>query len=114
MKFEGGKAVIKPESFNLMKQLSICKKSISQTCKECNIDNMSWRVEGHTAVSKKSTDGGMATSMDRARAGKTPPLPYRLTVSFYIQYASFSERMASTQISSSQKVVAASDHQRYC
>jgi hypothetical protein len=70
VKFEGGKAVIKPESFNLMKQLSICKKSISQTCKEFNIDNMSWRVEGHTAVSKKSTDGGMATSMDRARAGR--------------------------------------------
>ena len=68
VKFEGGKAVIKPESDSLMRQLGICKKAISQTCVEFGIPNMSWRVEGHTAVSKKSTDGGMATSTARAHA----------------------------------------------
>lgn len=68
VKFEGGKAVIKPESSNLMEQIGICKKAISKTCTEFQIPNMSWRVEGHTAVSKKSTDGGMATSEARANA----------------------------------------------
>jgi len=68
VKFEGGKAVIKPESDGLMLQVSVCKKCISQTCKEFKVDNMHWRVEGHTAVSKKSKDGGRQTSSDRAKA----------------------------------------------
>jgi outer membrane protein OmpA-like peptidoglycan-associated protein len=68
VKFESGKAIIKPESFDLMNQLAVCKKCISQTCLEFNVPNMHWRVEGHTAVSKKSIDGGMGTSTDRAKA----------------------------------------------
>lgn len=40
VKFEGGKAVIKAESDNLMHQIGICKKAISQTCIEFRIPNM--------------------------------------------------------------------------
>lgn len=68
IQFEGGKSVIKEVSYPLCQQLSITKQCIAQTCREFGVDNMHWRVEGHTAKSKKSKDGGIGTSNGRAKA----------------------------------------------
>ena len=68
IQFEPGGAVIKQDSYNLLNQLTVTKKCIAQTCREFAVPNMHWRVEGHTAKSKKSSDGGIATSNARARA----------------------------------------------
>jgi len=68
IQFVAGKAEIKPESANIMAQLSCAKQCITQTCSEFDVPNMHWKVQGHTAKSKKSKDGGMATSNGRAQA----------------------------------------------
>jgi outer membrane protein OmpA-like peptidoglycan-associated protein len=49
-------------------KIQVCRRSISVTCQEFGQPNMHWRVEGHTAKSKKSLDGGRSTSLERARA----------------------------------------------
>jgi len=68
IQFEAGTADIKQDSNGLLGQLTVAKKCISQTCGEFKVPDMHWRVEGHTAKSKKSHDGGMKTSNERARA----------------------------------------------
>ena len=68
IQFVAGKAEIKPASAGLMDQLACAKKCITQTCREFGVADMHWKVEGRTAVSKKSKDGGKATSNGRARA----------------------------------------------
>jgi flagellar motor protein MotB len=68
IQFEGGCAVIKQESAGLMHQISLSLRSICTTCGEFGRNLMQFRVEGHTAVSKKSPDGGIATSIGRSRA----------------------------------------------
>jgi outer membrane protein OmpA-like peptidoglycan-associated protein len=68
IQFEAGGAIIKQDSYSLLEQLITVKKCMAQTCGEIEVPNMHWRVEGHTAKSKKSTDGGIGTSNSRAKA----------------------------------------------
>jgi outer membrane protein OmpA-like peptidoglycan-associated protein len=65
IQFTGGKADIIPKSIPLMNQIAVCKRAITQTCAEFDVPNMHWRVEGHTAPSKKA-DGGKQLSKERA------------------------------------------------
>jgi outer membrane protein OmpA-like peptidoglycan-associated protein len=68
VQFEAGRAIVKTESQGLLDQLAVTKICISQVCDQYEIADMHWRVEGHTAMSKKSQDGGLQTSTDRATA----------------------------------------------
>jgi len=68
VQFEPGTSTIKSDSMPLLDQLVVARKCITKTCREFEVDDMLWRVEGHTAKSKKSADGGIATSMARAKA----------------------------------------------
>ena len=43
-------------------QIQLATISICQTCEEFSRDLLNFRVEGHTAFSKKSKDGGKKTS----------------------------------------------------
>jgi len=69
VQFEKGKAVIKQESRSICKELAVALQAIDQTCDESsNCPTMHFRIEGHTAVSKRSPDHGISTSTARARA----------------------------------------------
>ena len=69
IEFEPGTANLKAECNSLMGQLRIAIRAIDMTCVEFpEAPRMNFRVEGHTAPSAKSKDGGKKTSAQRAKA----------------------------------------------
>jgi outer membrane protein OmpA-like peptidoglycan-associated protein len=68
IQFEGGCATIKQASIPLLIQLETALSAIETTCNEFDLPHMHYRIEGHTAFSKKSPDGGGRTSSERALA----------------------------------------------
>lgn len=68
IQFKPGSAEIQEVSQGLMGQIKLALLSIEQTCGEFGVESMYFKIEGHTAVSKKkNNDGGISTSRARAR-----------------------------------------------
>lgn len=79
LQFEPGTATIKPICDELVSQIQVSLRAINIACNEFAFDKMQFKVEGHTAPSKKSTDGGIGTSQGRAlevcrRVGADPDI----------------------------------------
>jgi outer membrane protein OmpA-like peptidoglycan-associated protein len=68
VEFVGGKAVVLASSIPLLKQITFAIQMIDKTCEEFKVPYLHMRIEGHTSYAKKSADGGILTSNNRAKA----------------------------------------------
>lgn len=48
VQFYPGKAVIKPESSQLMEQIACTRRCMDQTCEELHVPHMHWKVQQYT------------------------------------------------------------------